>query len=388
MFQSAANFLILLKRICFLILYVFTLLQLIRSIVAKKLEIDILKSFFFSKTQSIAEISRTIGKSIPLVTKQTRDLIQRGLIEELGLRASTGGRRAANYMLSRSNLGHLVVVAIDQHLTGVCVFDIQNKTVIPVKSIALDLKNTQATYDKIHALIQQTIDSLSGKQIFAIGITMPGFVNSHSGLNHSFDARSPLHNIRKNIEKDFGVATYIENDSSGIAIAEKAFGAAKEAKDALIINLNWGVGLGMIIENQLFRGHSGAAGEFSHIPLADESRLCSCGKKGCLEVEASLLCAIEHIKTAIQQGERSSLEAIVLQNQQLSIDDMISACNHGDQVAIKAVKRIAKMLGNGIATLIHILNPEIIVISGKGPHWARSSYRKYNPLFKSFVYQD
>lgn len=332
----------------------------------ESLKTSIVRSLFFSKTQSIAGIARSTKKSIPLVTKHVFDLINQNLITEFGLRASTGGRRAMNYRLNESAFGCLIAVAIDQHITEVAASDILNQNIVPAHRIDLDLIDAADAFDKIADAIQHTLDQLQGKEVLAIGITMPGFVNSKTGFNNSYKATNKLHMLCSSIEKKFGITTYIENDSSAIAIVEKSFGAARAAADALIINLNWGVGLGMIIQNELFRGHSGVAGEFSHIPLADESKLCSCGKKGCLEVEASLACAMEYIQEAIASGERSSLETIVNSGQLLTIQDMVSASQHGDQVTIKAMKRIAKMLGKGIATLIHILNPEIIVISGRG----------------------
>lgn len=332
----------------------------------------ILKSLYFSKTQSISEISKSIEKSIPLTTKLVNGLLKDSLILESGLGTSTGGRKAMKHQLNPQYHGYIVSVAIDQHFVRITAFDISNQPVCPVDVVPLDLENDQEGYNVIEALIKQTVERLSIEKILAIGISMPGFVDSTLGVNSSYPPGSLLYALRANIESCIGVQTYIENDSSVIAIAEQKFGLAKNSDDALIVNLNWGVGLGMIIQGELFRGHSGFAGEFSHIPLANEKRLCSCGKNGCLEVEASLLCALEYITNGLENGEKSYLEKTYRHSQLLKLEDVYEAYQNGDQLTVKAIMKIAYMLGKGIATLIHILNPEKVIVSGRGARFGDS----------------
>ncbi|MFD1768594.1 ROK family transcriptional regulator [Sphingobacterium suaedae] len=330
------------------------------------LKSSILKSLYFSHAQSIAEISERIGKSIPLVTRNVNELLEDHLIKESGRRASTGGRRAMDYMLNVDAHGVLVAVAVDQHALRATAYNMANEPVVAAHHVSIDLQDDQTAYQKIEETIAEIITQLAGTDVLGIGITIPGFVDSKTFINNSFDASSPLYALRDAIAKRFNIPTYIENDSSAIAIAEKHFGSAQDTSDALVINLNWGVGLGMIIQNKLFRGHSGFAGEFSHIPLADESRLCSCGKKGCLEVEASLLCAFEDIQGALASGERSSLEYAFQESNDVAFPLLLAAYEKGDQLTIRALKKIGHMLGKGVATLIHIMNPERIVVSGRG----------------------
>lgn len=326
----------------------------------------ILRSLYFSNAQSIAEISDSIGKSIPLVTRNINELLEDGLIKESGRRASTGGRRAMDYMLDTSAHGCIIAVAIDQHSARICAYNISNESVAGTANVSCNLQNDDVAFIAIRDAIGRVYSQLDGRDVLAIGITIPGFVDPSTGINSSYPFSSPLYSLKDTIEATFGVPTYLENDSSAIAIAEKHFGAARDTEDALIINLNWGVGLGMIINNQLFSGHSGFAGEFSHIPLANENKLCSCGKKGCLEVEASLLCVFEDIQEALAAGERSSLEDAFQDSHDVAFPLLLAAYEKGDQLTIRAMKKIGHMLGKGIATLIHIMNPEKIVVSGRG----------------------
>lgn len=330
------------------------------------LKSTILKHLYFNGTQSIAEVSDGIGKSIPLITRSMNELMDDGLITEVGLRASTGGRRAMNFALHTAMHGCLLAVAVDQYSVSVSAFDVDNKLLTIIERRAIELKREEEVYEIMSSMIEATLSNLEERSVLAIGITLPGFVDAQTGVNNSYSPISSLYALRDNIRKRYHIPTYIENDSSAIAIAEQYFGGAKSVEDALVINLNWGVGLGMIIQGALFRGHSGFAGEFSHIPLADESRLCSCGKKGCLEVEASLHCAIDDIQEALANGERSYLEDIFSQEKGIQFEHLLIAYEKGDQLTIRAIKKIAHMLGKGIATLIHILNPQKIIVSGRG----------------------
>lgn len=321
---------------------------------------------YFSKSQSIGEISESIGKSVPLITKTVNELISEHKVVVDGLRPSTGGRRATNYMLNVEAHGLIIAVAIDQYFVYVTSFNIINKRITDRLEEAITGLSEEEIFEMVNAMVRNTLAQIKDKQVLAIGITMPGFVDTKTGVNNSYNVNSPLYNLRASIERNFNLPTFLENDSTAIAIAEKEFGLAKKSSEALIINLNWGVGLGMIINNQLYKGHSGFAGEFSHIPLANENKLCSCGKKGCLEVEASLFCVVEEIKNAIQSGERSILETMLFNINNLTFDKIVEAYHKGDQVTIKAIRNIAQMLGKGISTLIHIMNPEKIIISGRG----------------------
>jgi len=133
-----------------------------------------------------------------------------------------------------------------------------------------------------------------------------------------------------------------------------------------VINVSWGIGLGMIVNGQLFRGHSGYAGELSHIPIADDGTLCVCGKRGCLETEASLLVVARKAAAAMEKGHISSLLGWRKDSGKLMGDAVIEAANKGDQFAIEVLSEIGYKIGKGLAILIHIMNPELIVLSGRG----------------------
>lgn len=333
----------------------------------ENLNLHIIKSLYFLSPQSIAELANSIGKSVPNITKAVNVLLQEDLIVDSGLAPSTGGRRAAQFELNKSVHPYLIAVAIDQYKTSITIFDVHNNQVVAPKEIENPLLDSENAFHNIVRLIDEITRELSHHSFLGIGITIPGFVEQKTGVNNSYSSKNPLYKLKDHIQTHFDLPVYIENDSSAIAIAEKKFGKAIKSKNALIINLNWGVGLGMIVNDQLFRGHSGYAGEFSHIPLSNNNKLCSCGKKGCIEVDASLLSAIEFVNEKIDSGETSILKRLT--TSAMDSESLISAVQHGDQLAISAVQYIGHALGKGIATLIHIMNPEKIIIAGHGANF-------------------
>jgi len=195
---------------------------------------------------------------------------------------------------------------------------------------------------------------------------MPGFVNAEEGINYSYLKVESGTTLQSYLSFKMDMPVYIDNDSSLIALAELNFGEAIDLKDVMVVNIGWGTGLGMIVNGKLYRGSSGYAGEFSHIPLSDSNNLCSCGKRGCLEVDTSLLVMAQKAETAVADGAESSMQELFKDKSKHPGDHFLDAVVNRDPLAISILSNAAFQIGKGLATLIHILNPESIVLSGRG----------------------
>jgi predicted NBD/HSP70 family sugar kinase len=122
----------------------------------------------------------------------------------------------------------------------------------------------------------------------------------------------------------------------------------------------------MVLSGKLFRGANGFAGEFSHIPLFTNNKLCSCGKTGCLETETSLLFIAEMAIQGLQEGRISVLKNLSLENVEETYKKIIDAAIMGDKFAIELFSEAGYNIGRGVAILIHLLNPELVILSGRG----------------------
>lgn len=328
------------------------------------LQNNILKRLYFQDSQSCNELSSWLNRSIPSVTKVLNELIEENLVVTNGYAPSTGGRKPLSYSL-KSDKGYILAVAMDQLFTQIVITDLTSHQILPPESIELDLYETENALELVAKAILEYLrkSGIDKSKIIGAGIGMPGFISAEKGMNFTFFDRQMKVNHRDYLEKILGVPVFVDNDSSLIALAEWTFGIAKDYKNAMIINAGWGTGLGMIVNGQLFRGDTGYAGEFSHIPLTDNGILCECGKRGCLETETSLLIMA---KKAVEDIQAGLVSGIKLQDVKYMSDVIMAAAKNGDQYCIELLTHLGFMLGKGIAILIHIMNPGIIVVSGRG----------------------
>ena len=298
--------------------------------------------------------------------KLIEELLVQNAIIEIGFAPSTGGRRAMAYSLQK-DVSYLVSVAMDQFVTKIAIMDIKNNFVSPVEKIVLPLPdNPQASHMLKEKISQVILSSGIPKEKFiGVGIGMPGFVDVKKGINYSFLPLPHHKSITKYIADEIGIPVFIDNDSSLIALAELRFGAAREEQNAMVINIGWGVGLGLILDGKLYRGHEGFAGEFSHIPLFLNGKLCWCGKAGCLETETSLLLIIAMAREGIKAGRLSKLGELPTDNLELASDFLFKAVQEGDQFAIELFSKAGYNIGKGVAVLIHLLNPKKIIIESE-----------------------
>jgi glucokinase len=201
-----------------------------------------------------------------------------------------------------------------------------------------------------------------GRCITAASIMVPGTVDNDNAVvvqapNLPALAGFPLKGV---LEKRFGWPVLLENDANAAAVGEMWMGAARGCRDVVSVTLGTGVGGGVILDGQLWRGAHGSAGEIGHATVDPFSGLkCKCGNVGCLEMFASA--------TAIVRMTREDLPRFpdsVLHRQELTAERVYDAGRGGDELALSVFKRFGVYLGIGLANLINIIDPEIIVIAG------------------------
>jgi predicted NBD/HSP70 family sugar kinase len=323
---------------------------------------NLIKHHIIHGSLSISDLSDFIKRSIPSVTKIVNELVVEGILKEDGVRSSNGGRRPATFSLV-NKMVYILSVAVNQRTTRLAIVDISNHNIIGEIEFKLDLYNYEYAAQKLAEGIKIFLEKeiVPADKILAAEVTMPGFVDAKLGTNNSF-LKPPYGTLAGFLTDEVGLQVFIDNDSTAIALAEQKFGDASAAKNSMIINLGWGVGLGMIMNGQIFRGHSGYAGEFSHLALFRNGKVCRCGKYGCLETEASLLAIEEKARDGVRAGNTTRLSTY----QDINFDDIIKESLRGDAFCIKIISEAAYSVGQGLAILIHLMNPESIILSGKG----------------------
>ena len=330
----------------------------------------LLYHLYIHKIISLADLAGEVSKSLSLVTKAILEMVKTGWVEEAGYAESSGGRKPILYQL-KPGAGYTIVMAMDQYVSRIMMMDLANNLLAPPTLVNIDLAKDSSVAERIVKLLHQTIDNsgIPKEKILGIGMAMPGFVDFIGGVNYSF-APSPVKKLplRDYLSKELRLPVFLGNDSSVVALAESTFGAAKAASNAMVVNISWGIGLGIVANRALYRGENGFAGEFSHIPLFNNGKICSCGKIGCLETETSLKIVLEKVADAINSGRPTILSQTFKADDGLEAQFLkfIQAVEKRDTLAIELLNESAYNIGKGIAVLIHILNPQKIVLSGRG----------------------
>lgn len=324
----------------------------------------VIKSLYYGKN-SCAAVSAEVGMSIPSVQKVLNELLESDYISESGVGVSSGGRKPATYNL-HANKFYILCVAMDQFTTRVTVTNMHNKFVQPVHEFKLKLYNNPnaAQTLAIELAIFLKSANIDTDKIIAAGIAMPGFINEADGINYSYLQVDEGRNLKEFLSERLNMPVFIFNDSNAVAQAELKFGLGAIYQEMMVINIGWGIGLGMIINGKMYNGHSGFAGEFSHIPLIKNGKLCTCGKHGCLETVASLI-AVEQkaIEDMQKEGKTSGLAKF---GKKIKVQHVLEEASKGDLFCIKLIAEAGYHIGEGLAILLHIMNPEVIVLSGKG----------------------
>lgn len=319
---------------------------------------------FFAMTgnSTIADLCKELNLSAPKVNNLLSDLIADGLVKDYGKMESTGGRKPNIYGLIPES-GFFLGVDVKQNHINIGLTDLQKKMVKITEGQPYSLKNSHESLQELCQLIKDFISnsSINKDKILGIGLNLSGRINYATGYSYSFFHfnEEPLSKV---VENYIGIKVFLENDSRAMAYGEFTTGIAHHEKNVLFLNLDYGLGMGIMINSQLYYGRSGFAGEFGHMPIFNNEILCHCGKKGCLETEASGWALTRLFKEKLTEGSSSILSGRPLNEIQLS--DIIEAAGKDDVLAIELIAEIGEKLGRGIALLINIFNPELVILGG------------------------
>ncbi len=337
------------------------------------------------ESSSITELSKELNISVPKTTSLVNELIEEGLIRDYGKIDSTGGRKANMYGLV-SDACYFLGVDVKKYYINIGLLDFKKHLVTQKNRIPYKLENTQESLNQLIQIIQGFIKDLPIKKdkIMSLGINLSGRIKNTIGYSYSFFhfQEEPLSTI---IQNEIGIKTFLENDSRAMAFGEFCFGEVSTEKNVLFVNIDYGIGLGILIDSEVYYGKSGFSGEFGHIPFFDNEIICHCGKKGCLETEASGTSLIRKLKEKIKQGSTSVLVKKNKSIDSITLTDVIQAAKNEDVLCIELLAEVGEKLGKGLAALINIFNPELIILGGTlsetGDYLrlpARSAINKYS----------
>ncbi len=308
------------------------------------------------------DLSKELNLSVPTVSKIINEMCEDSFVIEYGKLETTEGRKPNLYGLNPDS-GYFIGVDIKQNTVNIGQMNFRGDLVELSMDEPYQFQNTPEALDELCVHIQHFIDNLNiaREKILDININISGRVNPDTGYSYSLFNFSEVP-LTKLLSDKIGCQVTIDNDTRAMTFGEYMKGCVKGEKDILFVNLSWGLGLGIVIDGNLYKGKSGFSGEFGHMPAFDNEIICHCGKKGCLETEASGKAFIRIVSERIKNGETSILPDSG--NEEYSLEELIDATNREDPLCLDVLESIGQKLGKAIATLINIFNPDLVVIGG------------------------
>jgi predicted NBD/HSP70 family sugar kinase len=299
-----------------------------------------------------SEIARAARLSLATVSGITGDLIERGLVYEHEVGASTGGRPPILLALN-PRAGLVVGVKLTETQLVAALTDL-GAEIVERRAVRLGADHRPETVATVLVeLVAELRAAHPSGRILGLGLGMAGAIDRPAGVcrfSPFFGWRDVA--LRDLLETRLGLPVAIENDVNTLTLAEQWFGAGVGVADFLVVTLGRGVGMGMVLDGRLYRGGRGAGGEFGHLTIEPDGPRCPCGKRGCLEAlvaDPALVGAL----TAVL-GRPIGLAAAA------------ALARAGDGAAAGIFARAGRTLGLALAHLVNVFNPTLLIVGGEG----------------------
>ena len=311
------------------------------------------------------DLSEQTGISRATVTTVTAELIRAGLVEEVAAQGTEMARGRPRVDLKIRGAAHLVAgIKIANSSLSLVLLDFEgnqlaehshvlSKTTLGTEALVAEL--ARALGDML-ATLGKSVSDLSG-----VGVGIAGIVDVQQGLVHwspSLSARNI--NLRSAIEAVLDVPAFVDNDANLVAMAEKNFGLGREATDFIVVTIESGVGMGIVINNEIYRGTRGCGAEFGHTKVHLDGALCRCGQRGCLEAYVADYALLREASVT-----HAGADALTGGTDEQRIEALLQRAHDGDPVAGNIVLRAGRMFAMGLANIVNIFDPQLIVLAGE-----------------------
>ncbi|WP_077035004.1 ROK family transcriptional regulator [Pelomonas sp. KK5] len=318
---------------------------------------------------SRGEIGASTGLSQPAVSSLTRRLLENGALVEVGARPSAGGGRKERELALNSDFVWVVGVNISLFQLTVTLTDFAG-AVRATRNAPLETPMTKAALvRRVVREVRACLVDLGGVTLAGIGVALPGFVDSLGDLVHwsaVFSGSGRAAGLSEAIAAELGVPVFIENEAKIRALAEQWFGRAARSTHAAVITLDQGLGVGLILGGELYRGRAGLAGEMGHVQIVAGGRPCHCGKRGCLEAYVAHYAVVEQGREA---GLLPASRPLLPQDIEPTYTRLAETGRRGGAKARAIFERQGRLLGTWLGNLINLLALQLVIVDG-GQHLA------------------
>jgi glucokinase-like ROK family protein len=313
---------------------------------------------------SRAELGDRLELTRPRLLAEVERLVAAGLIAEAGMAASRGGRRSTLVELHP----RLRFAAVDLGASSIDI-EVTNgrlETVAAYRENADIRSGPKAILHRVNELLAKARTDGAYDKLDAVGIGVPGPVSYRDGVPVS----PPImpgwdrYPVRELLAREHGCPAVVDNDVNIMAIGERHGGVAHSVDDFLFVKIGTGIGCGIHLAGDVYRGVDGCAGDIGHIQVDSHGPVCSCGNTGCLEALFSGAALSRDAQAAARSGESPSLAERLAANGELGARDVAEGAAEGDVTCIRLIRDGGRRVGSVLATLVSFANPSMIVIGG------------------------
>lgn len=324
---------------------------------------EVIQLIHHNGAMSRADISRETGLSAPTISALASVLIKSGLITEAGEAESSGGRRP---ILMQFNHRARYAIGVDLGATHIssALIDLGGN-VVALKKQSLDaMRDPWAAIELVRAQLSDLIkaNDIHISDLLGVGIAAPAPLEGE-GLNRLSPIILPAWqdiDLKEQVGRDFdGLSIYVDNDANAGALAEKWWGKGRGFSNMAYIKLGTGVGSGLIINDVIFRGSAGTAGEIGHTSISSDGPLCRCGNHGCMESYVGSPAIIANVASKLKSRAIPGVDP-----DHIRVADLARAAVDGDPLASQIIEEAGVYLGIAIANMLNLLNPGLIVLGG------------------------
>jgi glucokinase-like ROK family protein len=332
-------------------------------------KIQVLSIIHNKKTISRADIAKVTGLTLPTVSRIVAQLInQDGLVKYVGVGDSSGGRPP---VIVSFNGSENFVIEIDLGATLIrgVLSDLNNDSQMEIHVPTMLENGYESIMDNVASVIERLLNKrgLNRDKVLGVGIGIAGLVNIKQGrVDFSPDFGWESVNIRDSLKKRINLPFFFDNSTRLMALGELNYGQGINYENFAVVNIGYGIASGIVIDGKTVFGSQGKAGEFGHIIVDANSNVqCKCGSYGCLEALASGR-RIADLGRELFNENKSQKISELCKNNPKAIDAKLvfEAARSGDKDAIKIVETVTNYLGVGIASLVNLLDPEVIFMGG------------------------
>ncbi|WP_330173110.1 ROK family transcriptional regulator [Streptomyces sp. NBC_01498] len=298
-----------------------------------------------------AEIARSTGLSAATVSNIVRELREGGTVEVTP--TSAGGRRARSVSLS-GDAGIVIGVDFGHTHLRVAVGNLAHQ-VLAEESEPLDVDASSAYgFGRAEELVERLIEAtgIGRQKVIGVGLGVPGPIDVVSGTLGSTSILPGWTGINPSEELAgrLGVPVYVDNDANLGALGELVWGSGRGVKDLAYIKVASGVGAGLVMDGQIYRGPGGTAGEIGHITLDESGPVCRCGNRGCMET----FTAARYVLPLLRSSH----------GRDLTMERVVQLAREGDPGCRRVIADVGRHIGSGVANLCNLLNPSRVVLGG------------------------